>query len=583
MLRELLDMHLLEDFARGLARSSGLRVGVHDARGGLIIASEPASEFARLTGTVLRTIPAGLTLVPVLAHDPPAAVAYVCERGVQYVAAPVPLDEQPVGWVTVGEFREASPAGATWEQLAAAAGTDLLKVVEAWQRLPVLDRRDAGQPVVVARWGARLLAEWCRRESRVIAASEETALVGDIAQLLTGQQELQAVLDRIVSETARVMRCRFCSLRLYDPGSGALTVKAVHNLPRRYLEKGPVLRSQSPIDDEALSGKVVYVQDAANDPRVQYPDEMVREGIVSMLTAGMLYRGTPVGVIRVYTDRPRRFRQTQRDLLRAVAHQAAMALVHARLVEDCLRAAATERQLALAGALQARMMLVPPPEQPGLATARVYQPTSHLGGDFCDIFTLPDGRLAAVVADVVGKGIPAAILSASVRGALRATAEECGDLEQLVARLNRQVFRETRTAEFVTLLLAAVDRPRGVLSVVSAGHEPPLLLRDGQVRRLADGDGVLGVFQEQTYRAQQVPLRPQDLLLLFTDGACDAANFAGELFGRQRLMESLRQHGHLAVDQVLHNILWDIRRFAGLAEQTDDLTMVGIRVLDRPG
>ena len=578
MLRELVDLTLLEDFVHGLSRACGARVCVYDSRGGLILAPPTQNEFTKITGWVPGAIPAGLSMVPVPAHDPPGAVAFFADRGVWYVAAPVYVDERQVGWVTLGEFREGSLSGDEWHAAAGVAQRDINDVIAAWEKLPLLDRRGSSHAIVTARWGARLLSEWTRRESRLVAAAEEAGLVGDIAELLTGQEELPAILDRIVAETARVMRCRYCSLRLYDPRTDELTVAAVHNLSEHYLSKGAVLRSQNPIDDEALSGKVVYVEDAATDSRIQYPEQMHREGIVSQLTAGMIYRGTPVGVMRVYTAHRRRFRRAQRNLLRSVAHQAAMAIVHARLIEDRLRAAETERQLAVASNLQARMMRIPPPAHPGLETALEYHPSSRLGGDFCDIFSLRDGRLAAVVADVVGKGIPASILSASVCGALRATAESCDDLGELLTGLNRHVWRETLLGEFVTLLLVAVDVETRQLTYCSAGHEPLFLLRDGEVQRISGDNSVLGLSGDERYEQHTLAMRPNDLLLLYTDGVTDSMDFDDQLFGRERLAESLIRYGSLPADQVLHNILWDTRRFVGLADQADDLTMIAVRM-----
>lgn len=581
MLRELVDIALHEDFVRGLARSIGLRVGVYDAAGGLIAAADPMSEFGQLSGCGMETIPAGQMMTSVPAHDPPDCVAFVENGGVWYVAAPVYMeDDQRAGWVAVGEFRERITPDPRWREAAISAGGTLSSVTAAWQRLPLLNRSGSSQVVIAARWGARLLSEWCRRESRLLTVTEEAALVGDIAGLQAGREDLQTILDRIVADTARVMKCRYCSLRLYDPETGELRIKAVHNLSKRYLRKGAVLRAQNPIDDEALTGELVYVEDVAIDPRIQYPEQMRQEGIVSQLTAGMMHHGQPIGVIRVYTDHRQLFRPTQRNMLWAVAHQAATAIAHARLMEERLRSVSTERQLALAGELQARMMRIPPPRHDDLAIASEYHPCSHLGGDFCDIFTLCDGRLALVVADVVGKGIPAALLSASIRGALCAHGDSCDDLGELLTRLNRQVCIETLPSEFVTLLVIAVDVEHRRLGYCNAGHESLLLLRAGQVRRLSEGGLVLGLEPDEIYQERTSAVHPNDLFLLYTDGAVEAMNFDGELFGRRRLVESLRQFGDLAVDQVLHNIIWDVRRFVGLAEQSDDLTMIGLRVLE---
>ncbi len=578
MLRDLVDTALLEDFASGLSRSAGLRVCVYDSHGGLIVAAPPNNEFARLTGAVLGTLPPDMTLTPVPAHDPPGQVAFVTAHGVWYIVAPVYLDDRQAGYIAAGEFREQSLSGEQWQQAQAAAGSDLITLIQAWENLPVLSRTGTSRVIVTVRWGARLLAEWCRRESRLVAATDQVALVGDIAELLTGEQDLQEVLDRIVSETARVMQCPSSSIRLYDPQTNELRINAVHNLSRDYIGKGAVVRTSGSIDDQALRGQIVYVEDMTCDPRIQYPEQGHREGIVSLLTAGMVYRGQPVGVIRVYTNRKRRFRKAQRDLLRAVAYQAATALVHAQLVEERLRNAETQRQLALAGSLQARMIRTPPPQHPRVATALVFNPSYKVSGDFCDFFTLSDGRLAAVVADVVGKGIPASLLMSTVRGALRAGADYCADLAELLSRLNRQICRETLPSEFVTLHLLALDAGARQLTYCSAGHEPLLILRDGKVQATTEADLVLGVEPDVIYHEHTLPLAPGDFLLLYTDGAIEACNFADEQFGRERLHESLRAYGALAPQQILNNIVWDVRRFVGLAEQADDLTLVGLRV-----
>ncbi len=579
MLRDLTDTAWLEDFAGGLARAAGLRVCVHDSRGGLIAASAAQSEFARMTGHAPGTLPADLRMVPVPAHDPPAKVAYVDCGGVWFIVAPVHVDEADAGFVAVGEFREQSLSGEQWRQAAERAGTDLPTVIRAWEALPVLDRSGTSRAVVTVRWGARLLSDWGRRASRLIAATEEVALVGDIAALLNGEEDLQRVLDRIVSETARVMQCPSASIRLYDAGTRELTIKAVHNLSPQYVGKGAVVVAPGSIDELALAGQVVHVDDAQADPRIQYPDEARREGIVSMLTAGMIYRGSPVGVIRVYTRQRRRFRKAQRDLLRAVGYQAATAIIHAQIAAERLRNAETQRQLALAGDLQRRMVRTPPPPHPRIESGLVFRPSLQVGGDFCDIFELPDGRLAAVVGDVVGKGIPASLLMSSVRGALRAASSWCADPAELLTRLNRQVCRETLPREFVTLLIVAVDPERRELTYVSAGHEPALILRGPAVLVLEESELVLGIEPGERYRGRVQSLEPGDFVLLYTDGAVEARNFADEQFGRERLCDALRTHAKLSVPQALSSILWDVRRYVGLAEQLDDVAMVGVRLL----
>lgn len=573
MLRELIDPGMLEDFVTGLGATTGLRVAAYDPQRRLIVAGPPRSRLARLRECLPRELPSRLTSLRLPADEPPASVEWYEADGVGYVVAPAFADQVVAGFVAVGELRPISPRISPPQRDAAEAA--------AYEALPLFEGAAEARPIRLVRWSARVLSDWVRRELRNVSVSEQLALMGDIATLLTGEGDLQWMLDRLVTQTARVMRCPFCSLRLYNEDTGELELTAGHNLSERYLHKGVIHRQDNPIDDAALRGEMVYVPDATSDARFQFPDEARREGIVSVLTTGLIYRGRPVGVMRVYTDRPQRFRAGQRELLRAVAAQTAIAIVNARLLEERLRAADTERQVAIAAQVQTRMLDFPPPEHPAVQAARLHSPSSAVSGDFTDFVRLCDGRLAVVVADVVGKGIPAALLGASLRGALRAGAEACLSIDALFDRLNRHMCRETTTREFATLVMLAFGFDGLTAEYASAGHEPPLLLREGEVIPLPEGNLVFGIEPRERYQAHPVTLRENDLLLLYTDGATDATDFRGERFGIDRLRKSLRDFGEWPPEIVLRNIMWDIRRFVGLAEQVDDITLLGVRVRPR--
>lgn len=568
MLRELIDIAVMEDFVSGLARATGLRASAYGPRGNLIATAEHRGAPGRLS-LVLEKLPQRLSMRKLLpAHEPPASVGFARHDGLFTLVIPVHVNKTVAGFVGLGAFRDPRNA-----QTAAQSDSR-----DTRGFAPILRQRGDARPVILGRWASRMLADWCLSEARLDAAAEELALLGDIGELLSGEQDLQTVLDRIVAETARVMGLQYSSLRLYDPKSDELRVRAGYNVRETSGSEQIILRCDNPIDDEALRGELVYIDDATSDPRVRFAEEAKRLGIVSGLAAGMICRGEPVGVLRVYAGYRKRFRTRHRNLLRAVASQAAIAVANSRLLEQRLRSAMVERQLKTAGAVQARMVRTAPPAHPQIESALVFEPSSHVGGDFCDIFKLGDGRLAAVVGDVVGHGVPAALQMASVRGALRAAARHCTELSDLVALLNEHIYRDTTSSEFVTMLLIAVDEDARELRYVSAGHEPLLLLRDGETRPIGETNLVLGVDPAETYEKHALTLAPGDFILLYTDGVVEALSFEGEVFGRQRLYNALEQYGPLSPDQALGNIRWDVRRFAGLAEQSDDLTMIGLRV-----
>lgn len=570
MLRELIDIAVLEDFVAGLARASNLRIAVYGHRGELIGAS-PRGRSAATAAPLPPRLPHRLRLFNLLpAPEPPAGVAFVEHEGLWSVIVPVHVSKSVVGFVAAGSFRDPD------EDIPVAA----VESGETPEKPPVLQRTGDARPAAIARWASRILADWCLSEARLDATAEELSLLGDIGELLSGEQDLQTVLDRIVAQTAQAMSLQYCSLRLFNSHTQELTVAAGYNILETYGTEQTFLRSENPIDDAALRGELVYIEDATRDPRIRFAEEARRLGIVSGLATGMMYRGEPIGVLRVYADHRKRFRAQHCKLLRAVASQAAIAIVNARLLDERLRSATVERQLATAGQLQARMIRTPPPQHPKLESALIFEPSSHVGGDFCDVFMLPDGRLAAVVGDVAGHGIPAALIMASARGALRAGAHHCPNLTDLLAQLNNHICRETTTSEFVTLLLVAVDPAANRLHYLNAGHEPLLLLRVGEIRQTDQSDLVLGVDPQQRYTEHTLDLQPDDFVLLYTDGVVEAMDFQGEVFGRRCLFNALKQYGMAHPEQALRNIRWDVRRFVGLAEQSDDLTMVGLRVRD---
>ena len=345
-----------------------------------------------------------------------------------------------------------------------------------------------------------------------------------------------------------------------------------------YLDKGPIRLSRAEIDREALQGDgFAYVANMQNDPRVQYPQESAREGIVSMLSVGMRYKGRAIGALRVYTDHEQRFSPLRIDLLKAVAAQAAAAIENTRLLEEAHEAEALEREVQTAAEVQRRMIPQTPPLVPGLDLASVYVPCNALGGDFFDFIPLPGDNLGIAIADVSGKGVPASLTMAMVRAFLRAQVDNVYYLYEVVKRINLMACRDVRPGEFVTLLYGVLDARSRRFTYCNAGHPPALLLRDGAVSELSADNMVLGVDPDEPYVQAVIDLRPGDTLLLYTDGLADGRNFADEAFGRQRVIEAFRQGGATA-QVIADNVLWTLRKFVGLAKRTDDVTMIVARV-----
>ena len=425
---------------------------------------------------------------------------------------------------------------------------------------------------------ANAIARLCFQEFQLRQRINELTVVYNLSMLLTEARDLPKVLQRTVEIVSEVMGTKAASIRLIDQEHDELVIKAVHNLSEKYLAKGPVRLSLAHIDKVALGEQgYEYVKDLSTDSRTQYPEESRREGVVSMLSAGMRYNGKPVGVLRVYTADQHVFSSLQIELLKAVAAQAAAAIENARLVTESAEAEALEKQVARAAEVQQRMIPQQMPDTPSLDVSAVYVPAYTLGGDFYDFIPLPDNNLGMVIADVSGKGVPASLTMASCRAALRAQVDNVYYLYEVMRRLNTMLVRDTKESEFVTLFYGVYNAASKKFTYCNAGHPPPLVLRDDNIIELASDSMVLGVNPEEVYSQSVLELKPGDTLLIYTDGVTDAMNFSKEPFGKQRLLEAFRKGGATA-EVVAQNVLWELRKFVGISRRTDDVTMIVARV-----
>ena len=555
-----MDLPTLQEIQDSFAAVANVKASITDAEGNLLTQPTPTREFLRRQRAIAEA-----------AEDAQGAAPQ--REGAQYVA-PIIVNNQRLGTLRM------SGAGAIEKvdeaKLQKLAEKLNLEVPQVKAVADELFKTRSSRPAAVQFLFllANAIARLCFQEYQLRKRIDELTAVYNVTMMLSDQRDIGRVLQRTVELVCDVMTVKASSIRLVDEAHDELVIKAVHNLSPQYLAKGPVRLSTAEIDREALSPKgVCYVSNMATDPRVLYPQESFREGIVSMMSVGMKYKGRAVGVLRVYTDEETHFSQLQIDLMKAVAAQAAAAIENARLLAESIEAEQLEQQVKMAVEVQQRMVPSTPPKVDGVDLACVYVPCFALGGDLYDFIPLPENNLGLVMADVSGKGVPASLTMASVRASLRAYADNIYYLYEVMRRVNLMLCKDTKPGEFVTMFYGVVDTANKRLTCCNAGHPAPLLLRDGRVTELISSNLLLGIDPAEPYDQALHQLESGDTLLLYTDGLTDAMNFQGQTWGKQRLIDSFARGGATA-EIIAQNILWDMRRYAGLTERTDDVTMI---------
>ena len=408
---------------------------------------------------------------------------------------------------------------------------------------------------------------------------EHNEQIYQITAMVAGELSLQDTLDKLARAAVKTTKTKACSIRLLDAEAGDLKMRSTYGLSQEYRNKG-VVSKEDPVIKAAFGGGAVVLDDMRLDSRVKYKEATIAEGLVSQLTVAMIFRNKPIGVLRLYSPRPKRFDDDDIVLARLVASQCAVAITNARLYSKAIEGAHMAEQLRLGGIIQRRMIPEYPPCVPGLDIGAIYRPCHQIGGDLYDFICVNDHSVIVAIADVIGKGVPAAMMMSMFRGTLRAYADggyTRHGLDDIIKKLNGVACRECRNGEFITLFLASIDVQEKTINYCNCGHEPALLIRDGQVNELNEGGMVLGIMKENDYRVDTVSLKEKDTLLMYTDGLIDAVNFQGQMWGRENLLKVLQKYLDCCSERMIGNILGRRRRFVGLASQTDDTSIVAIK------
>jgi sigma-B regulation protein RsbU (phosphoserine phosphatase) len=409
---------------------------------------------------------------------------------------------------------------------------------------------------------------------------ERDEQIYELTTLVAGEFSLQEVLDKLAEAAVKITGVKACSIRLLDEEAGDLEMRSTYGLSEEYRNKGVVSKNDTVVK-AAFAGEAVVLDDMRVDGRVKYKEATIREGLVSQLTVAMQFRGKAIGVLRLYSPKPKHFDQDDIGIARAVASQCAAAITNARLYAEAIEGARIAEQMRLAGVIQRRMIPEKAPLIPGLDIAAAYIPCFDVGGDFYDFIQVSEGCVAVAIADVIGKGIPAAIMMSLFRGAMRAYADTGGNREttqEIINKLNRMACDECRDGEFVTLFYEVIDVKEETVTYCNCGHERAVLIRDGRIAELEKGGLVLGVDPQAEYEVETLRLRDGDCLLLYSDGLIDAANFDGEFWGRERMLKSAKEFAADSAEQMVKNILGYRRRFVGLASQCDDTSIIIVKV-----
>ena len=342
---------------------------------------------------------------------------------------------------------------------------------------------------------------------------------------------------------------------------------------RRYLCQPPDCHCQRLLRNEQLVRAVNIVECTRLQNSVRHAGET--EGLLFHATVPLIVQNRPVGLINIATEQWEFLSPADLEFLSAAGSQVAIALERARLYDLAeTQRIRLEQELEMARGVQKSLLPTQTPSIPGFTLVADWRPAREVAGDFYDFFSLPDGRWGLVLADVSGKGAPAALYMAMARSLIRSEASRHTNPSAVLTEVNRRLLKESSNAMFVTVFYAILDPIPRSLTYANAGHDPPFLRRaSGGVERLPYGGLIMGLFEQLTLTDETLNLESRDTLVAYTDGLTDTVNHLDEDYGHTRLADTLNSAPAAARD-ILAHILKDLEAFAGPVPRPDDITLL---------
>ena len=306
----------------------------------------------------------------------------------------------------------------------------------------------------------------------------------------------------------------------------------------------------------------------------------------SALVACLAYRDKTLGVLAVVNGpMSSPFNGEDLAVFKAIAEQSAFALFSEAVYLEAGEKKRLDGDLQTAREIQNILLPEAPPEVAGFEISGLNVPARHVSGDYFDYLRIDEHRWGVAIADVSGKGIPAALITGMCRTLLRAAAPQRATASEVLREVNRRLYPDIKEDMFVSMLYAVLDTRTGDVDLARAGHDPPLLYRASgrEVLPLRPPGMAAGVDSGEVFDRvisdERVTLAPGDGLLLYTDGATEALDAHDAEFGPSRLTQALQANAPKGAAATVRNIADELREFAGKVPQHDDITLIFIRKL----
>jgi phosphoserine phosphatase RsbU/P len=422
--------------------------------------------------------------------------------------------------------------------------------------------------------------------NRHLSVTDKLRLLLDITKKISRSLDLQEVLHLVMDTLGTLLP--------YD-AAGIFIIRRDEAASADGANQTAVFRSEAvrgyDIDDlvdlrlkmgEGIIGYVATTGEPVISPDVQHDPRYVnaREETRSEMVAPIISNDEVIGVFDLESDRTNAYTPDDLQVLMLLASQVAIIIEKVMLHEQLVEKKRLEGQLEVARQVQLELLPASDPNLEGFDISAYNFPTEEVSGDYYDWVRIYDDQIGLVIADVSGKGMPAALLMSFLRASLRAAIHIGYAPHISMAKVNYLLWESIERNQFVTAFYGVLDASNMTLAYTNAGHNPPLMMdKEGNARFIERGGLPLGMFRDTRYYEYYISLEPGQLIVLYTDGVTEAANPEGEEYGRERLAAAVLKARDLTAREIISNIHRDVIDWTRGTGATDDITFFVIKAL----
>lgn len=405
---------------------------------------------------------------------------------------------------------------------------------------------------------------------------QRLTIISKVNQIINSIADLDSLLTFLIEFILNTANAEMGSIQLRD--GKTFRTKVHSNFPDKIRREYKFNNNETFSEFVVNTKEICYIADYQNNPAVSQNTKIIIDFYICIPIFAKKDLIGILNIVKKSSDRPHVLHPEDIENLKTITDLSGTAIHNAVLYQDTIKKQKLDQELRVAHEIQKKLLPSALPEFPNFNFGAISIPAREIGGDYYEFFTLDSGKLGIIIADIVGKGIPAALLMVMIKSMLRSNVALYDSPKEALGKMNTMIEKDPAIDKYVPIFYGILDPETLLFKYCNAGHEPSIIFTGVDFESL-DTDGFpLGAWPDSAYEEKELQFKQNDIFLMFTDGIIEARNEEEEEFGHARVKEVVRQYWELDAQDIVDRMFDSVLEHSGSKDQHDDLTLVVLKI-----